>query len=193
MSRTAVPSAYVPKPGSIVRFAPAGDTIESVTVAKDTKPPGSDFADWIELGCIETGTVEVLTDAGEPVYCFNATTGLDELVNTELTDADTRLQFALTLQQVTDYLWQLAFAADTPDATTGAFTPGGLKGGVKQGWCKVQVQVSTTVVAVLDLWVQIGLSDAAKIRDRTSGYKPAIQILQLVAPDETGVLGTPGA
>lgn len=191
MPRTAIPTNHVPKLGSTVRFAPAGATIETVTVAKDAKPAGVDFSDWTELGCIETGTVELLTDAGEQVYCFNPTTGRDELIRTEMTDADTRLRFALTLQEVTDFLWQMAFAAASVHDDTGAFAPGSLKGGVKQGWVKIQVQVSTTVLAVMDLWVEIRLSDAAKIRDRTSGYKPQIEITQLGASDETGVLGTP--
>jgi hypothetical protein len=190
MPRTAVTNRHVPKPGSTVRFAPAGRTIETVTVAKGAKPAGAVFTDWIELGCIETGEVDVITENAEPVFCFNPSTGRDEIINTELTDADTRLEFSLTLQLVTDYLWQLALAAGSVHADTGVFTPGSLKGGVVQGWCKIQVQVSTEVVAVMDLWVQLSLSNPAKIRDRASGYKPEVTILQLGASGETGVLGT---
>lgn len=191
MARTEVTSRYVPKPGSIVRFAPAGATIESVTVAKGTKPAGSVFTDWEELGCIEIGSVSVLSDPGEPVYCFNATTGKDEIINTADTDADTRLQFSLTLQEVTDFIWQMALAAGSVNGTTGAFVPGSMKGGAVQGWIKIQVQVSTEVVAVIDLWAEIKLTEAATIRNRTSGWKPVIQVTQLGDDSEAGVLGTP--
>jgi hypothetical protein len=193
MPRTPITNRYVPKPGSVVRFAPAGATIETVTVAKGTKPAGSVFTDWIELGCIETGSVALINENAEPVFCFNPSTGRDEQIQTELTDADTRLEFSLVLQLVSDYLWQMALAAGSVHADTGAFTPGSLKGGVKQGWCKIQVQVSTEVLAVMDLWVEIRLSNPAKIRDRAAGYKPEIVVLQLGATDETGVLGTPAA
>lgn len=193
MPRTAVTNRYVPKTGSIVRFAPAGRTIETVTVAKGAKPAGSVFTDWVELGCIETGNVELITEPGEMVKCFNATTGRDEIINTENTDADTRLQFNLTLQLVTDYLWQLAFAAAAVHADTGAFTPGSLGGGAVQGWVKIQCQVSTEVVVTMDLWVEVRLSNPAAIHARAAGYKPEIVVLQLGATAETGVLGTPAA
>jgi hypothetical protein len=193
MPRTKVTSRYVPKTGSIIRFAPAGKVIETVTVAKGAKPAGAVFTDWEELGCIETGTVAVLMEAGEPVFCFNASTGRNEQINTGDTDADTRLQFEIVAQQVTDFLWQFAFAADSVHADTGAFVPGSMKGGAKQGWIKIQTQVSTEVVVTMDLWVEIKLSNPAQIRDRVAGYKPAFTITQLGASGEAGVLGTPAA
>lgn len=190
MPRIKVATSYAPKVGSAVRFAPAGRVIETVTVSKTEKPAGADLADWEELGCIETGTVSLLTEAGEPVYCFNLTTGEDEQIRTGDTDAHTQLQFDLTLQAVTDYLWQLALGAKSVHPDTGAFVPGSLPGGAVQGWAIVQVQISLEKVAVMHLWVEVKPNNPATIRHRTAGYKPQVQVTQLKAALESGVLGT---
>ena len=140
---------------------------------------------------MESAEVSLLTEAGEPVHCFNATTGRWEQKATENTDADTRLQLEVTCQEVTDFLYQLAFGAASVHADTGAFVPGSLKGGAVQGWLKVQTQVGTEVVSVLDMWVELRLSAAANIANRTAGWKPQITITQLGAALDAGVLGTP--
>jgi hypothetical protein len=193
MPRTPAVTRYVPKPGSIIRLAKAGDTVETVVVAATAKPAGSSFTDWKNLGCVETAAVEILTEAGEPVHCFNATSGKWEQKSTEDTDADTRLRLNIVCQEVTDFLYQLALGANSVHADTGAFVPGSLKGGAVQGWLKVQTQVGTEVVTVLDMWVEVKLSAAAKIADRTAGWKPEIVITQLGAALDAGVLGTPAA
>lgn len=193
MPRTAVTTRYVPKPGSIIRLAKAGDTVESVTVSATAKPAGSVFTAWKEVGCVETAEIELLTEAGEPVHCFNATTGKWEQKNTEMTDADTRLKITVTCQEVTDFLYQLAFAAGSVHADTGAFVPGSLDGGAVQGWLKIQTQVGTEVVTVLDMWVELRLSAPANVANRTQGWKPQIEITQLGAALDAGVLGTPAA
>ena len=183
-------TAYVPKYGSIVRLAPAGETIETVVVSSTVKPAGSVFTDWESLGCIEEGSVEVMADKGEPVQCFNATTGKWEIKHTENTKADTKLKLVLTLQEVSAYILQLAYAAGTVNGTTGAYVPGSMLGGAVQGWLKIQQQAGTEVISVLDLWVELRLADAATIANRTKGWKPKIEIVQLGAALEAGVLGT---
>jgi|GEM_PF-3784331 len=191
MPRTAVISRYVPKPGSIMRLAKAGDTVEAVVASATVKPDGLVFSAWKELGCIEIAAVEILTEAGESVDCFNATTGRFERKATEMTNADTRLRLTATCQEVTDFLYQMAFAAGAVHVDTGAFVPGSMPGGVVQGWLKVQTQVGTEVVTVLDMWVEVRLSNAAKLSDRVSGWKPELEITQLGSALDAGVLGTP--
>lgn len=191
MPRTAATTRYVPKPGSIIRLAKAGDTVETVTVSATSKPAGLSFTAWKEVGCVEVAEIALLTEAGEPVHCFNATTGLWEQKSTEDTDADTRLRLNVTCQEVTDFLWQLAMAAGSVHADTGAFVPGSMKGGAVQGWLKVQTQVGTEVVTVLDMWVEMKLSAPANIANRTAGWKPQLQITQLGAALDAGVLGDP--
>lgn len=183
-------TAYVPKYGSIVRFAPEGATIETVTVSATSKPAGSVFTDWKSLGCIEEGTIEVMVEKGEVVQCFNATTGKWEIKHTENTNGDTKLKLGVTLQEVTSYILQLAMAASTINASTGAYVPGSMLGGAVQGWLKVQQQSGTEVISVLDMWVELRLSEAATIANRTKGWKPKIEIMQLGAALEAGVLGT---
>jgi hypothetical protein len=191
MPRTPVPTRYAPKPGSIIRLALAGATVETVTVSAAAKPAGSVFTDWKEVGCVETAEIEILTEGGEAIHCFNATSGRWEQKQTEMTDADTRLRLNVTCQEVTDFLYQLALAAGTVHADTGVFVPGAMKGGAVQGWMKVQTQVGTTVVSVLDLWVEMRLSAAANVANRTEGWKPQIEITQLGTALDAGVLGTP--
>lgn len=191
MPRTAATTRYVPKPGSIIRLAKAGDTVETVTVSATSKPAGLSFTAWKEVGCIEKADIEILTEAGEPVHCFNAVTGRWEQKSTEMTDADTRLRIKVTCQEVTDFLYQLALAAGSVHADTGAFVPGSMKGGAVQGWMKIQTQVGTEVVSVLDLWVEMRLSAPANIANRTQGWKPELEITQLGAALDAGVLGTP--
>lgn len=193
MPRTAATTRYVPKPGSIIRFAKAGDTVETVVVAAGTKPAGSNFSTWREVGCIESAEVEILTEPGEPAHCFNAVTGRWDQKATEDTDADTRLRLAVTCQEVTDFLYQLALAAGSVHADTGAFVPGSLKGGAVQGWMVIQTQVGTEVVSVLTLWVEMKLSNPANIANRTQGWKPQLQITQLGNSLDAGVLGTPAS
>jgi len=190
MALTLPTTKYVPKYGSIIRLAPAGRTIETVTVAANEKPAGTSFDDWETLGCIEAGTVELLNEAGEEVHCFNATTGEWDVKQTENTDATTRLRLALTLQEVTPFLLELAYAAASVDDSTGAYKPGSLKGGAVQGWIKVQTQQGTELVSVLDLWVEVRLSSAASIANRTEGWKPEVEITQLRSALETGAFGT---
>ena len=190
MALTLPTTKHVPKYGSIIRLAPAGRTIETVTVAANAKPAGTSFDDWETLGCIETGTVELLNEAGEEVHCFNATTGEWDVKQTENTDATTRLRLALTLQEVTAFLLELAYAAASVDDSTGAYKPGSLKGGAVQGWIKVQTQQGTELVSVLDLWVEVRLSSAASIANRTEGWKPEVEITQLRSALETGAFGT---
>jgi hypothetical protein len=191
MPRTAATTRYVPKPGSIIRLAKAGDTVETVPVSATSKPAGLVFTAWKEVGCIETAEIEILTEKAEPVFCFNATTGKYEQKATEDTDAHTQLRLKVVCQEVTDFLYQLALAAGSVHADTGAFVPGSLKGGAVQGWLKVQTQVGTEVVTVLDMWVELKLSAPANIANRTSGWKPELQITQLGAALDAGVLGTP--
>lgn len=191
MPRTAATTRYVPKPGSIIRLAKAGDTVETVTVSATSKPAGESFTAWKEVGCVETAEVELITEAGEVVHCFNAATGKWEQKSTPNTDADTRLQINVTCQEVTDFLYQLAFGANSVHADTGAFVPGSLKGGAVQGWLKIQTQVGTEVVTVLDMWVEMRLSAAATVANRTAGWKPQLEIIQLGAALDAGVLGTP--
>lgn len=191
MPRTPAVTRYVPKPGSIIRLAKAGDTVEAVTVGAGTKPAGSVFDAWKEVGCIEKAEVEPLTEGNEPVHCFNATTGKWEQKTTEMTDADTRLRISVTCQEVTDFLYQLALGANSVHADTGAFVPGSLKGGAVQGWLKIQTQVGTEVVTVLDMWVELRLSAPANVANRTTGWKPQLEITQLGNALDAGVLGTP--
>jgi hypothetical protein len=193
MALTLPTTRYVPKYGSIVRLAPAGETIETVVVSATAKPAGSVFTDWETLGCIEEGAVAVLKDAGEPVHCFNATTGLWETIRTEDTDAHTRLQVTLTLQSVTVYLLQLAYAAAAVNGTTGAYVPASMAGGAVQGWVKVQTQVGAELVSVLDLWAEVVLTEPAQIANRTAGWKPKVQITQLRAALEAGAFGSVSA
>lgn len=189
MALTLPAARYVPKYGSIVRFAPVGATIESVTVARNTKPAGSVFTDWESLGCVETAELRVLKEPGQEVNCFNATTGLWEKMRTGDTDADTRLQLDLVLQEVSDYTLQLAFAAATVNGTTGAYEPASMAGGAVQGWLLIQTQIGTEVVSVLNLFVEMTLSEPAMIANRTQGWKPKLQITQLGSASEAGVLG----
>lgn len=193
MARTPVPTRYVPKPGSIIRIALEGKTVETVVVAEATKPAGIVFTDWDEVGCIETAEVETLTEAGEEVHCFDASTGKWVQKRTPMTDADTRLRINVTCKEVTDLLYRLALAGATVNATTGAFVPGSLPGGEVRGWLKIQTQVGTSVVTVLDMWVALRLSAPANIANRTAGWKPQIEITQLGAALDAGVLGTPAS
>lgn len=193
MPRTPVATRYVPKTGSIIRLALAGATVEAVTVAEATKPAGSSFTDWEEVGCIETAEVELLTEGGEEVDCFNATSGKWVKKRTAMTDADTRLRLSVTCQEATDFLWQLAMGAASVHADTAVFTPGSLPGGEVQGWMKIQTQVGTAVITVLDMWVAMRLSAAATVANRTQGWKPQLEITQLGAALDAGVLGTPAA
>lgn len=190
MSLTLPIARYVPKYGAVCRLAREGKTVETVVVSPTLKPAGSNFTTWDTLGCIESGSVETLREAGEPVHCFNPTTGLWEQKATEDTDADTRLRLDLTLQEVTPFLLELAYAAASVNASTGAYVPGSLKGGAVRGWLKVQQQVGTEVVSVLDLWVEVRLAEAAQLTNRTAGWKPRIQITQLKAALEAGAFGT---
>jgi hypothetical protein len=191
MPRTKVTTHYQPKLGSIVYFAREGTTVETVTVAKGTKPAGSNFSTWEPLGCVDAGTVNRLVEAGNQVVCFNATTGEDEIIKTPDSDAMTVLQFELTLNALSDFLWGLAFGADSVNGTTGAFVPGSLPGGAVQGWCVIQVQVGTEKVAVMHLWVELKISNAQSIRNRTANTQMQVTITQLRSALETGVLGTP--
>jgi hypothetical protein len=193
MPRIAVPTRYVPKHGSIIRLALAGATVETVVVAANAKPAGAVFTDWKEVGCIESADVAILTEPGDEVDCFNATSGRWEKKRTGDTDADTRLQINVICQEVTDFLYQLAFAAGAVHADTGAFVPGSMQGGAVQGWLKIQTQVGTSVVTVLDMWVEMKLADAASVANRTTGWKPSLVITQLGSALDAGVLGTPAA
>jgi hypothetical protein len=105
----------------------------------------------------------------------------------------TQLQFDLTLGQLSDFLWQLAFAAASVHADTGAFTPGSLPGGVASGWCLIQVQVGTEKIAVMHLWVELDLPGNKTIRNRKADTTMDVKITQLRSPLETGVLSTPAA
>jgi hypothetical protein len=190
MALTLPTTKLTPKYGSIVRLAREGATVETETVAADAKPAGSDFTDWETLGCIETGTVEILKEASEEVHCFNVTTGEWDVKQTEDSDAQTRLRLNLTLQEVTPFLLEMAYAAASVNATTGAYTPGSLKGGAVKGWLKVQTQSGTELVSVLDLWVEVILSSPANIANRTEGWKPEVQITQLRTALEAGAFGS---
>lgn len=189
MALTLPANRYVPKYGSIVRLAPAGETIETVVVARNTKPAGSSFTDWESLGCVETAEIEVLKEAGEAVHCFNATTGKWEQISTDATAADTRLRLTIVCQEVSAYILQLALAAATVNGTTGAYVPGSMDGGAVQGWVKIQSQYGTEVVNVLDIYAEVMLAEAAQIANRTQGWKPKLTITQLGSQYEAGVLG----
>lgn len=193
MPRTKITTSYQPRIGSRVYFAPAGKTIETVTVSKTAKPAGSVLTDWEPLGAIEKGEVGLLTEKGSIVYEFNLTTGEDEVVRSELADAMTQLQFDLTLGALSDYLWQLTFAAESVHAETGAFTPGSLAGGVASGWCLIQVQISTEKVVVMHLWVELSLPGKQSIRNLKADTTLDVTITQLRSSLETGVLSTPAA
>ena len=190
MSLTLPTTRYVPKYGSLVYLAVEGDTVETVTVSSTSKPAGSVFTAWEALGCIETGTVELIREPGEVVHCFNATTGIYEQIRTENTDADTRLRFNLTVQSVTPFLLELAYAAASVNGTTGAYSPGTLAGGAVKGWLKVQTQVGTEMISVLDIWAEVILAEPAMIANRTTGWKPVIQATQLKAAGDLGAFGT---
>lgn len=190
MALTLPTERYTPKYGSLCYLAKEGETVETVVVASDEMPAGSVLTDWKELGCIEDGEVSILAENGEPVYCFNATTGLWDQIRTEDSDADTRLQLSLVLQKVTPFLLELAYAAADVNATTGAYVPGSQPGGAVKGWLKVQHQAGTEVISLLDMWVEIKLSEPAKIANRTAGWKPKIQVTQLRSALDAGAFGT---
>jgi hypothetical protein len=191
MARTKVTTHYRPKLGSVVYFARQGDTVETVVVAKGTKPAGSNFSTWNPIGCVDSGTVNALLEAGTQVEEFNATTGEDEIIKTADSDAMTVLLFELTLGKISDFLWGLSFGAESVHPTTGAFTPGSLPGRSVQGWCVIQVQCGAEKIAVMHLWVELKIADAQTIREKSANAEMSVTITQLRSPLESGVLGTP--
>lgn len=193
MPRTKITTSYQPRIGSRVYFAPEGRTIEGGTVSKTVKPAGTVLTDWEPLGAISEGSVGLLTEEGSIVYEFNLTTGEDEVVRSALADAMTQLQFDLTLGALSDYLWQLTFAAGSVHPDTGVFVPASLPGGVASGWCLIQVQISTEKIAVMHLWVELGLPGQKVIRNLKADTTLKVQITQLRSALETGVLSTPAA
>lgn len=193
MPRTKIATSHQPRIGSRVYFAPAGRTIETVTVSKTAKPAGSVLTDWEPLGAISEGSVGQLVEEGAEVFEFNLTTGEDEVVRSALEDASTRLQFDLTLGALSDYLWSLAFAAASVHADTGAFIPASLPGGVASGWALIQVQISTEKVAVMHLWVEIGLPGQKTVRNLKADTTLKVQLTMLRSALDSGVLGTPAA
>ena len=177
--------------GALVYFAPEGETIEAVTVAKDAKPAGSVYDDWESLGCIEELTVSPeVSEAGEPIYCFNATTGKYELEDTENTDGEVRLMLSITCNTVTPYILQMSMAASAVGVSDGTYTPASQRGGAYKGWLKVQQQKGTSIVNVLEIWCEIRLAEPAVVARRQPGYTPSIDVTMLEAADNAGVLGT---
>lgn len=193
MPRTKITTSYQPRIGSRVYFAPEGRTIETVTVSKSAKPAGAVLTDWEPLGAISEGSVSQLNEEGSEVLEFNLTTGEDEVVRSALADAMTRLQFDLTLGALSDYLWQLTFAAASVHADTGAFVPASLPGGVASGWCLIQVQISTEKIVVMHIWAELALPGQKVIRNLKADTTLDVQITQLRSPLDSGVLSTPAA
>lgn len=179
--------------GALAYFALEGDTVETVTVANSTagKPAGADYTDWKSLGCIEELTVDrEITQAGEAVYCFNATTGKYQLEETENSDAEVRLVASIRFNNVTDFVFQMAMAAAAVSDSDGTYSPASQRGGAYKGWLKIQQQEGSSIVNVLEIWSEIMLAEPAVIARRQPGYTPVITATMLEGADNAGVLGT---
>lgn len=175
--------------GASIYFALEGETIETVTVAKGTKPAGSDLSGWENLGCIQEATMETVRKAGEAIDCFDPTTGEWQEEETENTKAQAHLVLNVMTATVSAFTYQMAVAAAAVSGSDGTYTPGSQPGGAYKGWIKLQKQNGTTVIDVLELWCEIILAEPAVVARRQPGYKPRYTIRQLKAADEAGVLG----
>jgi hypothetical protein len=175
--------------GALAYLALEGETVETVTVARDDKPAGSVLDDWETLGCIQDAQVETIRKAGETVDCFDATEGVWIEDETENAKAQAHLQLNIQLASVTPFMLQMAMAAASVGASDGAYVPGSQPGGAYRGWLKVQQQNGTSVVNVLEMWVEATLAEPAVVARRQPGYKPRLILKQLKAADDAGVLG----
>lgn len=190
MALTLPTTKLKPRHGSTVHFAPEGETIETVEVARGTKPAGSVLTDWEELGCLSNGEVEVVSSGGEVIECWDSTLRDWITEHTENTEATTRLNLTLRVQKVTPFILQMAAAAATVNGSTGAMVPGSKSGGAWQGWIRVKVQTRTDDVMLLTLWVEIRLANPMLINSKETGYEPEIIVTGLGSSLDAAVLGT---
>jgi hypothetical protein len=172
MSYTAPTTSLAPFFGALVYFAKEGESIESTTVASDAKPPGSDFSDWEQLGCIETASIGHEFEEGETRRCFNATTGKWEKKQTKGQVAS--IFYEMTIQEVSEFLHQVAHHVAAIDSDGGG-VPNSQEGGIYRGWVTVQQQNGTEITTLVAAWVELTMPNAMQIAGRT-GSTPQLRL-----------------
>lgn len=103
--------------GAVAHFAPVGRTIETVAVTADAKPAGSVFTTWEPLSCITDNNVTVAVEGGTVIRCFNPLTGKFEKKANRGRNTD--LIIELTVQEITQFIAQLAMNAASVSAEVG--------------------------------------------------------------------------
>lgn len=187
MARVPIVTSLAPFFLGAAYFAQDGKTIETVEVDEDSKPAGSVLTDWAELGCIEQATLTREVDGGDVRYCPNLSTGKWEKRRT--VGRTVSLVIELTIQEVSEFLHQVAWNAAEIDGTDGEFTPNSQPDGIYRGWLLVQQQNGDEVVTVAHLRCELSMPNAMQIAGRT-GAVPQLRIEVIDNDLNVGNFGT---
>lgn len=187
MARVPIVTSLAPYFLASAYFAQDGKTIETVVVDDDTKPAGAVLTGWAELGCIEVATLLRDIEGGDTRFCPNLTTGMWEKRKT--VGRTSSLVIEMTVQEVSEFLHQVAWNAATIDTGDGEFVPNSQPEGIYRGWLLVQQQNGTEVVTLCSLRVELSMPNAMQIAGRT-GATPQLRLEVMGNALNVGNFGT---
>lgn len=159
-------------------FARRGDSIDSVTVAREAKPDVSPESNWTDLGIVATYNVE---DTGTTEDILKGNPGVVSLYDVlKLTDGRT-----VTCEMVEMNALAVQALYNSGNITT-TFVPGSA-GRHLQGWLKVQqYNQDNELVVAMDIWADIQLTSLSSGLGQRTGYTLAFR--QLYSTLNTGNL-----
>src|SRR5690606_2861799 len=146
---------------------------ETVVVSEELKPAGVSLTGWAELGCIEVANLLREVEGGDTRFCPNLVSGVWERRKT--VGKTTSLTIEMTVQEVTEFLHQVAWNAASFDTDDGEFVPNSQPDGVYRGWLLVQQQNGTEIVTLCSLRVELSMPNALQIAGR-SGSTPQLRL-----------------
>lgn len=177
---------YAPAYGSLVYFALDGDVVETETVSEDDAPAGEVLTDWKELGCLESGSLQVQAEGGRVIYCFTPGSGHKK----KRTVGETvRLIYNFTVQLVTPFILQMSRHAASVNEATGVFTHGSQAEAHYKGYLLINQYNDGELVASDKVRAELRLANAMDIHAR-GGSTPQLTAEFIKNSNNSGAFGT---
>lgn len=173
MARVPIVTDITPFFLGAVFFAEDGKTIETVVVSESLKPAGANTSGWQELGAVENAKLTREVEGGVTRYVPNLVAGKWE--KKKKVGRTTSLSIDLTFQEVSEFVHRVMWNAASIDTGDGEFVPNSQPEGIYRGWLLVQQQNGDEVTTVAHLRIELEMTNAAEIINRT-GAMPQLKL-----------------